>query len=147
MSRPEARQLPWCLCHQEVVGVWKATPLQGLEFQKRSKVNLPQALTEEKPERPVGEGQRSFSFCPKNCQELSCKEAAGEEAVQGLRGREASRRGLSLSKSASGALPLQTPAHSPGWVACDSKREAGLSRYSDSLHNRKISITQGPASP
>lgn len=67
-------------------------PTPRLEFQKRSKVNLPQALTEEKPERQVGEGQRSSSFCPKNCQELSCKEAAREEEVQGLRVGEASRR-------------------------------------------------------
>lgn len=63
MSRPEARQLPWCLCHQEVVGVWKAPPphLQGLEFQKGSKVNPLQALTKEKPERQVGEGPKGLA--------------------------------------------------------------------------------------
>lgn len=64
MSRPEARQLPRCLSHQEVVGVWEAPP-QGLEFQKGSKVNLPQALTEEKPERHWGKG-------PQDKQELNC---------------------------------------------------------------------------
>lgn len=32
--------------------------LQGLEFQKGSKVNLLQALTKEKPERQVGEGPK-----------------------------------------------------------------------------------------
>lgn len=66
MSRPEARQLPRCLCHQEVVGVWKAppTPQHGLEFQKGSKVNLLQALTKKSQKGKWGKG-------PQDKQELN----------------------------------------------------------------------------
>lgn len=82
MSKPQARLLPWCLCHQEVVGVWKApthTPLRALEFQNGSKANVPQALTEKKPQGQVGEGAAAAPHGPQDRQSLSCLQGRREQ--------------------------------------------------------------------
>lgn len=63
-ARPGLRQGS-CLSAEVIRKWWEfGSHPQGLEFQKGSKVNLPQALTEEKPERHWGKG-------PQDKQELN----------------------------------------------------------------------------
>lgn len=90
MSRPEARQLPQCLCHQEAVGVWKAPPPPRIP----ERVKGQPALGSPRRKARKASGGRAHRASRSKVGKKLLGGACGVEEVQGPRAAEAPKGAL-----------------------------------------------------